>query len=173
MKLIIITLVIAIFAFAAFGQEDQSKVLAENFTAVSTNGESFELESLRGKVVVLTFWSTKCEICRIEIPKLNKIVKDHEGQAVVFLAVTMNSESVVNAFTKKNPFNFHILPNGFGVVLKYAKKDGEGNIEMGFPSHYVINQNGRIELATTGFNKLEKVKSEINRLLSVKKLAAD
>ena len=53
------------------------------------------------------------------------------------------------------------------MVLKYAQKDGDGNISMGFPSHFVINQKGEIELKTNGFDKSSAIESQIKRLLSL------
>jgi peroxiredoxin len=52
--------------------------------------------------------------------------------------------------------------------LKYAEKDGKGNISMGYPAHFVINKEGEIELKTDGFDKTEKLNSEISRLLSAR-----
>ncbi len=68
---------------------------------------------------------------------------------------------------KKKSFDFTIIPNSFGVVLKYAQKDNKGNISMGFPSHFVINQKGEIELKTNGFDKTPAIESQIKRLLSL------
>lgn len=69
---------------------------------------------------------------------------------------------------KKAPFKFDTLPNSFGVVLKYADKDEDGNIAMGFPAHFLINQKGEIELKTSGFAKTEMLDARINQLLSSK-----
>lgn len=173
MKITISLFLISIFSFAIFAQQKRGKVVAENFKAVATNGKSFELNSLKGKVVVLTFWSTRCAICQAEIPKLNELAENYKNENVVFLGLTMNNEATVNSFVKKNPFNFNLLPDSFGVVLKYADKDGEGNIAMGFPAHFLINQNGEIELKTSGFDKTEKLDSEINRLLTAKTSVED
>lgn len=163
MRKIIILFFILACAAAAFGQKN--KVSAENFSAVSMDGQQFELENLKGKVVVLTFWSTRCPICQSEIPKLNRLAQNYKGKDVVFLGLTMENETKVESFLKKNPFNFNILPNSFGVILKYADRDGQGNINMGFPAHFLVNQDGKIELKTDGFDKTEQLNSGINRLL--------
>jgi len=54
------------------------------------------------------------------------------------------------------------------VVLKYADKDGDGNVAMGFPAHFLINQKGEIELKTSGFDKTEMLDSRISQLLASK-----
>lgn len=136
------------------------------FAATALDGTDYDLSELRGKVVVLTFWSTRCEICRGEIPTMNRLTDRFDENRVIFLALTMENESKVGAYLKTNPFKFHILPNSFGVVLQYADRDRQGNIDMGFPSYFVINQSGAIEYRASGWDKAEKLNAAINRLLS-------
>ena len=168
MKNIVNLFLILAFAAAAFGQQAKSKPLAENFSATVLDGKSFDLAELRGKVVVLTFWSTKCPICHREIPKLNQLAETYQDKAVVFLGATMENSDKVRAYLKKTPFVFDILPNSFSVLLKYADRDGDGNVAMGFPTHFLINQKGEIELKTSGFDKTETLDTRINQLLNLK-----
>jgi len=139
---------------------------APAFSGQGLDGTMYDLGQLQGKVVVLTFWSTRCEICHSEIPKLNGVAERYKGKDVVFIAVTMDNEAKINPYLKKNPFNFHILPNSFGVMLKYADKDRSGNINMGFPAHFLIGRNGAIALRTDGWDKASNLDSQISRLLS-------
>jgi peroxiredoxin len=155
-----------IFAFALVSFGQKAKTLAENFSAVSLEGNSVELESLKGKVVVLTFWSTRCAICHSEIPKLNRLAENYRGKNVVFLGITMDNDAKVEAYLQKNPFNFNILPNSFGVFYQYADKDTKGNMNMGFPAHFLINQTGEIEIKASGFDKTEQLNAGISRLLN-------
>ncbi|HMS42518.1 MAG TPA: TlpA disulfide reductase family protein [Pyrinomonadaceae bacterium] len=160
MQKIVFLFFILTFSIAAFGQKK-----AENFSSLSLDGQTFELENLRGKIVVLTFWSTRCAICQSEIPSLNKMANDFKEKDVVFLAPTLEDETRITPFLKKNPFKFNILPNSMDLVLKYADRDGRGNLDMGFPAHFIINQTGNIELKTSGFDKTVQLNSTISRLL--------
>jgi len=168
MKSLIGLFLILAFSVTVFGQQSKAKPLAEIFSAISLDGKLFDLARLKGKVVVLTFWSTKCPICHNEIPKLNQLVKNYKDKEVVFLGLTMENPNKVEAYLKKTSFKFDILPNSFGVVLKYADKDGDGNMAMGFPAHFLINKKGEIELKTSGFDKTKTLNVEINRLLVTK-----
>ena len=167
MKILIGFGLILAFSIASFGQQTKIKSLAEAFSAASLDGQTFDLAELKGKVVVLTFWSTKCPICHDEIPKLNQLVKTYKDKEVVFLGLTLDNPNKVKTYLKKRAFDFNILPNSFGVVLKYADKDGDGNVSMGFPAHYLINQKGEIELKTNGFDKTSIINSKISRLLKL------
>lgn len=163
-NILIFTILLASSAFAQ--QNLQVGQAAPDFQAQSIDGKPVNLKELQGKVVVLTFWSTKCEICHNEIPKLNQVVNRYKDKDVVFLALTMENEAKVNPYLQKNPFNYTILTNGFGVVLKYANMTKDGTINMGFPSYYLINKQGMIQLRAEGWDKSQNLDVQISRLLT-------
>jgi peroxiredoxin len=167
MRFLSIILLLTALAVSSFAQQNlKAGSPAPLFTAAALDGRTVDLNSLQGNIVVVTFWSTKCSICHSEIPKLNQIAERYKGQNVVFLGLTMENPAKVEAYLRKSPFKFSILPNSFGVVLQYADKDRHGNIEMGFPAHFVVNQRGEIDLRTSGFAKSAELDSRISRLLA-------
>lgn len=165
---ILSTIILALtFAFPALAQTALRPGNAvPAFTASALDGSYYDLASLRGKVVVMTFWSAKCAICRAEIPKLNGFMSRYDANRVVFLALTMDNDDRVETYLKSNPFNFHILPNSFGVVLQYADRDKQGNIDMAFPSYFVIDQRGTLAYRANGWDKTNELDSRISRLLA-------
>lgn len=166
MRIFIGLYLILTLSLITFGQK--TKPLAQDFSATSMQGVKFNLDELKGKAVLLTFWSTKCPICVAEIPKLNRLADAYKSKNVVFLGLTMENADKVAAHLEKKPFNFNIIPNSFDVVLKYADKDGDGKISMGFPAHYLVNQKGEIVLKTSGFDKTEMIEAALTRLLETK-----
>lgn len=166
-KFPIIFIALLMAAASVYGQQAlRAGEPAPAFSGQSLDGSFYDLEQLHGKVVVVTFWSTRCEICHSEIPNLNKVAERYKGKDVVFLAVTMEPETRIHPYLKRNPFNFTILPNSFGVMLKYADRDRAGNINMGFPAHFLISRKGTIALRTDGWDKAASLDSQISRLLS-------
>ncbi|HEX6125477.1 MAG TPA: TlpA disulfide reductase family protein [Pyrinomonadaceae bacterium] len=166
-KPLILLIFLLIAVSTAFSQQAlRPGEMAPAFSGQALDGTMYDLPQLQGKVVVLTFWNTRCEICHSEIPNLNRVAERYRGKDVVFLAVTMDNEARIHPYIKRNPFNFTILPNGFGVMLKYADRDRAGNINMGFPAHFLINRKGAIELRTYGWDKAANLDSQISRLLS-------
>ncbi len=164
MKILSSLILLLTFSIFAFGQQSTG-VAAQNFTAVTLSGEQIELSQMQGKVTVLTFWSTKCQICVSEMPKLNNLVDKYNSNDVVFLGLTMNNETLVNNFLKKKPFKFTIIPNSLGVVLKYADRDSQGRLLMGYPAHYIVDQKGNVVLKTDGWDKTQKLDQTISNLL--------
>src|SRR6187399_2752326 len=100
---------------------------APAFVGNSMDGKSYDLNELRGSVVVLTFWSTRCEICSNEFPKVNQIVDKYSGKNVVFLALTTENDAKVESYTQKNRLSSIILPNSFGILLQYADRTQDGS----------------------------------------------
>lgn len=166
MRITKILAIIAIFSLTAVAQQQlKPGQAAPEFAAQSLSGHAINLADMQGKVVVMTFWSTKCAICHSEIPKLNQIAARYRNKDVVFLALTMESNGKVEPYLKKNPFDFNIVPNSFGVVLKYADMDAGGRINMGFPAYFLIGKSGNIELRDDGWDKASKLDSQISKLL--------
>lgn len=164
MKHIASVILLLVFSIAVFGQQHKGAA-AQNFTAVTMDGENIELDQIKGKIAVLTFWSTKCQICVAELPNLNNLVEKYSDKEVVFIGLTMNNEVLVQNFLKKRTFKFKIIPNSLGVVLKYADRDSRGRLMMGYPAHYIVDQSGEVVFKEMGFDKTKKVDQTISRLL--------
>jgi peroxiredoxin len=154
-------------SFSAFSQEPlKVRSAAPQFEALSMAGKTFDLSQNSNNVVLMTFWSTRCAICHEEIPKMNLLAAKFQGQNVVFLGFTNENEARVNPYLAKNPFKFDIIPNSFGTLLAYADKDKNGNINMPYPSYYLIDQQGKVALRASGFDKTPQISAEIARLLN-------
>lgn len=164
MKILLSLFLCALLSFTAFANYSE-KPLAENFTATTLEGKAFSLEELRGKVVVLTFWSTRCPICAAETPKFNQLVDKYAGKDVVFLGLTMENEALVGNYLKKKTFKFTIVPNSLGVIMQYADKNPNGSFNIAYPTTFVVNQKGEIELKTNG-RKSQTIDDTVSKLLT-------
>lgn len=163
-KTLILTFVLAASALAQ--QNLQPGQPAPDFAATTIDGRPVTLKDLQGKVVVLTFWSTRCAICHSEFPKLNQVVQRYAGKDVVFLAPTMENAAKVQPYLQKNQISSTVLTNGFGLVMKYADLSKDGAIKMGFPAYYVIDKNGQISHRAEGWDKTQHLDSRISKLLT-------
>jgi len=144
----------------------EAKPIAPVFSLTSVDGEKFDLSALRGKVVVLNFWFTGCEPCVAEFSELNDLVKNFKSKSVVFIAPTLDNEATLKPFLKKHKFKYHIVPNAGGlIVMTYS--DGSGNVV--FPTHIVIDREGRIETRLTGAKAIEDLQKAIARLTDAEK----
>jgi peroxiredoxin len=136
------------------------------FSASTLDGREYDLAKLRGSVVVLTFWSTRCTICRVELPRLNQLAGRYDKSKVYFLALTPEDDTIVGSYLHANTVDSVVLPNTFGVMLKYADRDADGNINIGYPAFFVVDGSGAVQYRTSGYNKTGSVSSAVDRLLS-------
>jgi len=58
--------------------------------------EEVDLDDLKGTVVVLKFWFSKCIPCIEEMPYLNNLVNNFYGQNVKFYAPSVERKSLLN-----------------------------------------------------------------------------
>ena len=111
-------------------------------------GETIDLQSLRGKRVVLDFWATWCKPCREAIPDLNKLAKEWAQDAVV-VGITEEDRGHVQAFLAKTRIDYHVvagladesLPEPFRGVdalptLFFIDKDGTFRAVLEGYHHY-------------------------------------
>jgi peroxiredoxin len=142
---------------------DESKPTAPAFTLTSIDGEKFELAALRGKIVVLNFWFTGCEPCVAEFTKLNRLVGQFKPKGVIFIAPTLDNIPTLQPFLREHPFKYHVIPNAGGLILG-PYNDGSGNIA--FPTHVVINREGKIDTRLVGAKRFEDLRKAISLLVN-------
>jgi thiol-disulfide isomerase/thioredoxin len=123
----------------AFVQKYKGQKLP-NFQLRTLDGKLLTAASLRGKVVMLNFWSTTCGPCIAEIPELNKLKNDHQN--VVFLAPAPENAATVKQFLQRQPFAFTILP-GAKQLFKDWGIDG-------YPKNFFVDKNGIIQEVKEG-----------------------
>lgn len=139
---------------------------APEFSVTSIDGTAYELGRLKGSIVVLTFWSTRCEICRVEFPRLNSLTDSMRHRGVVFLSLTLDNEQKIDQFLRSNRVTSNIVANSFGTLLQYADRDRRGYLDMGFPAYFVIDQEGRVSYRASGWDKTSELSSRLTQLLS-------
>lgn len=117
---------------------------APAFRATALDGQQFDSTVLRGKVAVLNFWFIGCAPCRVEIPGLNKLADEFKGEDVVFIAFALDDEKALRNFLKETTFKYHIVPRAGEIAEQF-------DISV-FPTHIIIDKQGRIYAFLTGGN---------------------
>ncbi len=86
------------------------------------DGSTIRLSDLRGEAVVINFWASWCEECRIEDPVLQSAARAYAGQ-VQFLGVAFNdSVAAAHAYAAGSPHPYPPgsaqggVPSGSGVT---------------------------------------------------------
>lgn len=108
------------------------------FNFVDLNGNVYNAETMKGKVVVLNCWFIHCQVCNEEMPELNKIVKQLENRKdVVFIGLAFDKADSLRKFLKKRDFKYAIVPEKQNYVLN----------DLGiltYPTHIIVSRDGKI-----------------------------
>lgn len=130
------------------------------FDGTDIDGNRVDLSQLRGKVVVLKFWSPNCSACTDEFPALNTIVKNYASGSVVFLAPTKEDSTETRSFLARNKVAYAVVPDQSELFARYMVAD--------YPTHIVIDPTGKIVWAYIGSTDgvAQLLASEIAKALS-------
>jgi cytochrome c biogenesis protein CcmG/thiol:disulfide interchange protein DsbE len=119
--------------------------LAPAYSGVTLDGETFDIEALRGSVVVLNIWATWCRPCVKEMPALQRLWVRNRDDGLVVVGVSVDNPAIlmgdvgsaVRTFVRDHELTFPIV------------LDSESRIEAGYPyaglpMTFVIDREGRI-----------------------------
>ncbi len=171
MKIFILVLLTFLFSFSISGQQNANqKTTATDFSATTLDGKPINTADLRGKIIVLNLWFINCPNCVQEIKLLNQVVEEYKNNKdVVFLALATNKPTDLEKFLKKNPFAYQIIPSAGTIILNnFGTPDKNGKIYIPFPTHLVINKDGKTLLRAEGLKGVEAVKAELKKQFSAK-----
>lgn len=159
-KLLFIIFLIFCVIFLPFKTEAKFELsnlqVTNNFSLKTINGEVIKLSDLKGKPVILNFFTTWCPTCKEELPELIKFQNKY-GSEYNFLSINYTiyeigkKEKIVN-YARNNHINFPIL---FDTTGEVGKKFGVITI----PTTFFIDKNGNIVKKNIGpvtFEELEK-----------------
>jgi len=155
------------------------KIPAPNFTLLDHKGKRVSLADYKGKIVVLDFWATWCIPCLEAFPGMNKLVKKYQNeQDVVFLFIntsetfTKDLTKNINAYLKKQGYNFHVLIDEKSVMNGVNKYTANTLYDASaIPLKVVIDKAGNIRFKSTGYlGSDEKVVEELSSFIEAAKL---
>jgi thiol-disulfide isomerase/thioredoxin len=130
--LVIVALVLPVFAIRP------PKEAAPRFHAKSMDGENFTNDSVKGKVVLVQFWATRCQFCRRDQPAVDEIAREFAPRGLVLLAVNVGeSKKKVQRFLEDSPRSGKIVLNDdTNLPAMFATRS--------FPLYVLIDRDGNI-----------------------------
>lgn len=146
--LVFITGIAFILFLSRSGEQRPQKALAgteaPDFTLQDTEGKTWKLTELRGKVVLVNFWASWCDSCKEENPSLQNLLNTEKGNdKLVFLSVLYNDEPAnALAYMKANNLSFPVLLDTMNLWKTYGL--------TGVPETFIIDKNGILKQKIVG-----------------------
>jgi cytochrome c biogenesis protein CcmG, thiol:disulfide interchange protein DsbE len=113
-----------------------------------------DLESHRGRVVIVDFWASWCKPCRQSIPWLNAMRERYAAAGLDVIGVNVDAERAqAERFMRDVPIGFETVFDPDGVLARRFKVQG-------MPSSFVFGRNGELLETHLGFRDAKKSQRE-------------
>ena len=148
LKKLLLTGLLTAVAACAHAQSAQSPV----FVGKTMQPATVDLAQLKGKVVLLFFWSTDCAVCLDKLPELRRNLEGWRGKDFVIVAVSQDRsmadlKAYEQVLDKVAPANAQMK-----IVWRRdaAHRDSFGELPFKTPTTVVIDRAGKIAKTVTG-----------------------
>jgi peroxiredoxin len=145
---------------AASLKPDSQRRDAPDFTLKDADGKTVHLSEYRGKVVLLDFWATWCDPCRLEIPWFIALQRKNKDRGFEVLGVSMDDEGweVVKPFMKSVGMNYRVVIGNDETTQMYGGVDS-------LPSTFLIDRQGKIAAIHIGLASRKVFEDGVEELL--------
>ena len=108
------------------------------FSGTTVDGKPFDGASLQGKPVLIWFWAPWCPTCHSQIPQVQRLAKQYDGQLSVIGVGSLDDAAAIKRFAAQVPGVTHLIDERgtvwkhFGVVEQssFVLLDGRGEIKF-------------------------------------------
>ncbi len=125
-------------------------------------GNALDLSQLRGKTVVVNFWSTWCPPCVEEMPMFDDVQAAYKDKNVVFVGIAADQADNVKTFLQKTPVNYPIAVGG---QSGFELSQQLGNRHDAVPFTLIINSKESISSRHFGVYTRKDLESDLAKAL--------
>jgi cytochrome c biogenesis protein CcmG/thiol:disulfide interchange protein DsbE len=117
---------------------------APDFSLPEVDGTQVDLQSYRGRPVLLVFWTASCGICQRELPLLSQLEPDFRNNHISLVAIHLGATDEAREYMSTNRIRLRSLSDSDGTV-------GRAYHVGGVPKLVLIDADGRIKHNTSGW----------------------
>ena len=171
--LVVVVAVVALMLFAAahFSRKNKTGydaallggdvrgLQAPDFDLQTLDGKEVKLSDYRGKAVLVNFWATWCDPCKIEMPWIIDLQKKYGDQGFVVIGIAMDDsgKDAIAKFAKEMGVNYTIVQG------KNAVGDAYG--ATGYPTSVYIDREGHVVDRVLGLVSKSEIEDHIKDAL--------
>jgi len=134
------------------------KLPAVSFT--DAQGRPVPVSALRGKVVLLTFWTTTCGQCQTEMSWFADFQHTYRDRDLVVLGVSLDQDgwSRVSPFLEHQPINYDVVVARREVTQQI--------IGASIPTTLIVDRRGRIAVRHIGYCSKSEYQRDLEKVLA-------
>ncbi len=153
----LIRIVASAASLLAAGCSTDETSLAPEVRFATLAGQTVATSDLRGKVVLVNFWATSCEVCVHEMPMMTETYRKFapRGYEMVAVAMSYDHPNLVAGYVQKQALPFKVALDLDGGLAR-----SWGNVQA-TPTSFVVDRRGRIIKRYVG----EPTAAELNAVL--------
>lgn len=144
---------LAVFLAGCAATPDPNGNKAPYFELQDVKGEVWNLDDLKGEVVILYFWSASCSPCVAKLPDLSKLQTEIDDDVALLLINLSDSVQRINQVADSN---LNILVNGSNVFSRYGIRYT--------PTFVFIDKDGYIQETRIGAMSNNEIQAKISEL---------
>jgi thiol-disulfide isomerase/thioredoxin len=127
----------------------------------TTEGDSFDLEKLRGKVVLVDFWATWCGPCRAALPEIKEVYQKYRARGFQIVGISFDeSKETLQKYLAEQNITWPQYCDGRGWQNRVARE-----LEISaIPTLWLVDRKGTLR----DLNARENLAARIEKLLAEK-----
>jgi thiol-disulfide isomerase/thioredoxin len=147
-------------ARCAFAAQSLLNKKAPEFARQDLNGRALDLESFRGKVVLLNFWATWCAPCRVEMPVFAEWQHRYGPQGLQVIGISMDDDAApARRLVARLKLDYPVVMGDEALGELYGEV-------LGLPLTFLIDRNGVVRASYQGEAGLKAIEGELKLLLA-------
>lgn len=128
------------------------------------NSKPLKLADLKGKIILIKFWTFMCSWCQQDLPGIMALEKKYRDKGLVVIGIhspETTFEKDVEALKKQ----MKVLKVDFPVLTDNAKQNWKAYGVENWPAYYLIDREGSIVFHALGPGVEDQVEEEIKKLI--------
>jgi len=133
---------------------------APEFVRMDLDHKRLDLNTYRGKVVLLNLWATWCAPCQVEMPSFVAWQKKYGPRGLQVIGISMDDDpALVRSMNGKLKLNYPVVMGDVKLGDLY------GGV-LGLPITFLIDRHGVIQAEFQGEPDMNKIEKQMQSLLS-------
>jgi peroxiredoxin len=142
---------------------------APSFTLQDLSGKQVSLANYKGRPLIVDFWATWCEPCKVEIPWFEKLHDQYAKDGLEILGVStddLDRDDPAKLFTQKRDISEFVtkMHMNYPILLSAESVENQYHIDA-TPTTFFIDRNGRIVASTVGLASRDEIEADIRKAI--------